>query len=120
MGLTSTAFIISIQNAVEWHERGAATAANMFMRNIGNAIGAALLGGVLNSQLSAYLAGKSGADNLSVNSVNELLGGEGDIPASARAILGEGLTSSLHAVYFVVFLFAALSFILLLFLKKGE
>ncbi|MEM1503169.1 MDR family MFS transporter [Domibacillus sp. 8LH] len=120
MGLTSTAFIISIQNAVDWHERGAATAANMFMRNIGNAIGAALLGGVLNSQLSAYLAGKSGADNLSVNSVNELLGGEGDIPASARAILGEGLTSSLHAVYFVVFLFAVLSFILLLFLKKGE
>ncbi|OES43757.1 MDR family MFS transporter [Domibacillus iocasae] len=120
MGLTSTAFIVSIQNSVGWHERGAATASNMFMRNIGNTIGAALLGGVLNSRLAAYLAGKEGAEGLTINSVNELLGEQTNMSESARFILSEGLISSLQAVYLVVFLFAAVSFALLLFLKKGE
>jgi hypothetical protein len=92
----------------------------MFMRNIGNAIGAALLGGVLNSRLSAYLAGKDDAEGLTVNSVNKLLGGHTGINESVQSILSEGLASSLHAVYLVVFLFAAVSFVLLLFLKKGE
>ncbi|MCP3761842.1 MFS transporter [Domibacillus sp. A3M-37] len=120
MGLTSTAFIVSIQNSVGWHERGAATASNMFMRNIGNTIGAALLGGVLNSRLAAYLAEREGAEGLTINSVNELLGEQTDMSESTRLILSEGLISSLHAVYLVVFFFAAVSFALLLFLKKGE
>ncbi|OLN22404.1 MFS transporter [Domibacillus antri] len=121
MGLTSTAFIVSIQNAVEWHERGAATASNMFMRNIGNTIGAALLGGVLNSRLAAYLqANPEAPASLSVDSINELLGEGAAMTHSARFILNEGLTASLHAVYWVVFLFAVVSFALLLFLKKGE
>ncbi|OMP66221.1 MDR family MFS transporter [Domibacillus epiphyticus] len=121
MGLTSTAFIVSIQNSVDWHERGAATASNMFMRNIGNTIGAALLGGVLNSRLAAYLQNEPDAPaSLSVDSINQLLGeGEG-MTGKARLILSEGLTSSLHAVYWVVFFFAVVSFVLLLFLKKGD
>ncbi|WP_046175192.1 MDR family MFS transporter [Domibacillus indicus] len=120
MGLTSTAFIVSIQNAVGWNERGAATASNMFMRNIGNTVGAALLGGVLNSRLSAYLKGSDDAGGLTINSVNELLGGQADLNKTAQSVLSEALTSSLHTVYIVVFLFAAASFVLLLLLKKGE
>ncbi|OKL37271.1 MDR family MFS transporter [Domibacillus mangrovi] len=121
MGLTSTAFIVSIQNAVDWHERGAATASNIFMRNIGNTIGAALLGGVLNIRLTTYLQNNQNAsDNLTIDSINELLGENGQMSESARFILSEGLTTSLHIVYWVVFLFAVVSFILLLFLKKGE
>ena len=56
MGLTSTAFIVSIQSTVSWQQRGIATAANMFMRNLGNTIGAALLGGILNNRLAHYLS----------------------------------------------------------------
>lgn len=55
MGLTSTAFIVMIQNTVSWDRRGIATASNMFMRNIGNTIGAALLGGIMNMGLQGYL-----------------------------------------------------------------
>ncbi len=121
MGLTSTAFIVSIQDAVDWHERGAATASNMFMRNIGNTIGAALLGGILNIRLTAYLQNNPDAsDDLTVDSINELLGEGVQMSESARFILSEGLTTSLHVVYWIVFLFAVVSFMLLLFLKKGE
>lgn len=53
MGLTSTSFIVAIQNAVSWDRRGIATSANMFMRSLGSAIGAALLGGLLNNQIKS-------------------------------------------------------------------
>ncbi|WP_416145017.1 MDR family MFS transporter [Planococcus koreensis] len=54
MGLTSTAFIVSIQSAVSYEQRGSATASNIFMRNLGSTIGAALLGSVLNVTLLNY------------------------------------------------------------------
>ncbi|WP_307256884.1 MDR family MFS transporter [Oikeobacillus pervagus] len=124
MGLTSTAFIVSIQETVEWQQRGIATAANMFMRNFGNTVGAALLGGILNSRLQSYLneKGASVDTSLSISSVNELLSSEGKshLSLEVQQILQEGLTVSLNTVYFVVFLFAIISFVFLLFMPKKE
>ncbi len=51
MGLTSTSFTVTIQGAVPRETRGSATAANMFMRNFGNTVGAALFGAILNGML---------------------------------------------------------------------
>ncbi len=124
MGLTSTAFIVSIQSTVGWQQRGIATAANMFMRNLGNTIGAALLGGILNSQLRMYLS--QGTDQtgrkLSVESANILLkeSERNQLPLTVLHILQDGLTVSLHAVYFVVLVFAVLSLILVLFIPTKE
>src|SRR5699024_5613652 len=69
MGLTSTTFIVPIQNHVNWQTRGVATASNMLMRRIGSSFGAALLGGILNSQLNRYFAqkGSNFDQSLSVN-----------------------------------------------------
>jgi len=124
MGLTSTAFIVSIQSSVGWRKRGIATAANMFMRNLGNTIGAALLGGILNSQLRHFLnAGTSHTGKkLSLDSVNILLkeGERNRMPLSVRQLLQDGLTVSLHSVYFVVLVFAVFSLVLVLFIPKSE
>jgi MFS family permease len=122
MGLTSTAFIVSIQSTVGWEQRGIATAANMFMRNLGNTIGAALLGGILNSQLSQYLNENAShfAKKLSVNSVNILLNAHerNKLTETIRHTLQHGLTISLNAVYFVVLSFAIISLILVFFIPK--
>ncbi len=121
MGMTSTTFIISIQNSVPWKVRGVATASNMFMRMMGSAIGAALLGGVLNSQLKQFIHKKGVEDQLSVDSANRLLdrNHSTELPAHALALLKEGLTAALHNVYLGVFAFAVLSFLLILFLPKN-
>lgn len=120
MGLTSTAFIVSIQSTVSWEQRGIATAANMFMRNFGNTLGAALLGGILNSQIYAYIKGKQLTEHLSVDSINLLLDEteRNQLPTKVKMILQEGLTSSLHSVYFVVFILSIISFILVWWLPK--
>ncbi len=43
MGLCNTTFLVASQSSVPWHQRGAATASNVFMRNVGQAVGAAVL-----------------------------------------------------------------------------
>ena len=118
MGLTSTAFIVSIQSTVGWEQRGIATAANMFMRNLGNTIGAALLGGILNNRLSYYL--NQHDHSLSVDDVNLLLKSteRHHLLASVRTVLQNGLTHSLHVVYYVVLAFAVISLLLILFIPK--
>lgn len=122
MGFTTTSFIVSIQSTVVWKQRGIATATNMFMRTLGSTIGAALLGGILNSRLLAHLQSNGLEDTMDLDATNVLLNAEerNRLSESVRSILQDGLTTSLHYVYWVVLLFGIISFILILFLPKKE
>jgi EmrB/QacA subfamily drug resistance transporter len=124
MGLTTTAFIVSIQSTVPWEQRGAATASNSFMRNLGNTIGAALLGGVLNSSIKVNLAGQSGLDKdeLNLDSINILLNESerGQMPVEIKQLLQDTLTGALHTVYLVVLFFAVVSLLLVVLLPKKD
>ncbi len=55
MGMTSTTFLVSVQNHAHYDIRGICTASIMFSRMIGSAIGTALMGAVLNLNLSRRL-----------------------------------------------------------------
>ncbi|OAS86628.1 MDR family MFS transporter [Metabacillus litoralis] len=122
MGLTTTAFIVSIQSTVAWNKRGVATATNMFMRNVGSTIGAALLGGILNSRLLSYLSSHDAGEEMNLDSATTLLNNSerSSLNDESRQLLKQGLEYALHDVYWVVFSFALLSFILILFLPKKE
>ncbi|WP_349410314.1 MDR family MFS transporter [Pseudalkalibacillus sp. SCS-8] len=124
MGLSTTTFIVSIQSAVDWKKRGVATASNMFMRILGSAIGATLLGGVLNNKLHAYLQEK-GADlkeSLSIDAANILLDEKRreELSRETLAILQEGFNLALDRVYIGVFILAVISFVLIIFLPKKD
>jgi len=54
MGFCNTAFVVSIQASVGWSERGVATSSYMFMRIVGQSVGAAVFGAVLNFGLSRH------------------------------------------------------------------
>lgn len=122
MGLTSTTFIVSIQNSVSWKTRGIATASNMFMRMLGSALGAAVLGGILNVKLKHYLAanGTNLGQDVTVNHANELLGGNSDLSAEAVKLLSNGLSGALHQVYWGVFILAVITLVLTIFLPKQK
>lgn len=122
MGLTATTFIVSIQNSVGWKTRGVATASNMFMRMIGSSLGAALLGGILNSQLKSYLSQKGThlSQSLSVNSANSILDSstKSDMSEKTLHLLTDGLSHALNGVYWGVFAFAVVTLLLTIFLPK--
>jgi EmrB/QacA subfamily drug resistance transporter len=48
MGSSNTTYLVSVQAAVDWHDRGGATSSNMFMRIVGQSVGAALFGAMVN------------------------------------------------------------------------
>jgi len=52
MGLISVSSLVLIQEITDWSQRGAATASNMFSRNLGSTLGATVLGAVLNYGLT--------------------------------------------------------------------
>lgn len=122
MGMTTTSFIVSIQSTVSWEQRGAATAANMFMRTLGNTIGAALLGGILNTRLQKYFNEQGISESVNLDSVNQLLSTDAASKLSKQSVqaLQDGLTYSLHSVYAVVFAFAVISLLLILQLPKEK
>ena len=116
MGFARTVFIVGIQDSVEWKMRGVATASNMFMNILGNTMGAALLGGVLNTKLISYLKGISG-ESLNVDVINVLLdpNKREALPDKVLYIMTSGLTVSLQYVFYGIGMIAILSFALVLF-----
>jgi len=101
MGFCNTAFIVAIQASVGWSERGVATSSYMFMRIVGQSVGAAVFGAVLNFGLHRH-APEAG------DLINWLLD-----PALRRSVgsaelarLGEAIASSLNLVYIIAALTA--------------
>ena len=106
MGFLSTAAIVLIQDSVGWNERGAATASNLFARNLGSTLGATVLGAVLNASLACGHTG-------SLQQIQQLLNRPG-------AALGDvasraGLAHGLHLTFWGVLLIAAVTLLLSLF-----
>jgi EmrB/QacA subfamily drug resistance transporter len=109
MGFCNTAFIVSIQASVGWNERGMATSSTMFMRIVGNSIGAAVFGAILNFGIYSQLPDAGDAVNrLMSPAARESLG------ATEVARLAEAVGASLHVVYVIAVLVAFVSLILAL------
>lgn len=115
MGLTRTVFIVGIQDSVKWEMRGVATSSNMFMNILGNAMGAAVLGGVLNTQLTRYLKSVSG-ETLNVDVINVLLDPvkRGTLSQEVLQMMSSGLANALHYVFWGLFITSVLSLLLIM------
>jgi MFS family permease len=98
MGLLSTASLVLIQDIVDWQQRGGATASNLFSRNLGSTIGAALLGSVLN-----YSLGRAGGPGpITSEQLRHLLDGPGG-NALADDAVREALQAALLLTFWAVF-----------------
>jgi EmrB/QacA subfamily drug resistance transporter len=94
MGLMNVSALVLIQGSVDWRERGAATASNVFSRNLGSTLGATVFGAVLNYGLAhSSQAGAIGSEQL-----RGLLNGSGTISAAAEP-LRLALQDSLHTTF---------------------
>jgi predicted MFS family arabinose efflux permease len=109
MGFLSTAAIVLIQDSVRWAERGAATASNLFARNLGSTLGAAVLGTVLNASLAR---GHSG----SLQQIQELLHGQGTLVGAAAS--RAGLAHGLHLTFWGVLIIAVMALALSAFVPR--
>lgn len=54
-GLLSTSSLVGIQSMVEWERRGVVTGLNIFCRNLGQSVGAALFGAIFNNSFELQM-----------------------------------------------------------------
>lgn len=120
MGLTTTTYLISIQSSVDYRSRGVATASHAFARQLGQSLGAALLGGLLTQRLIRYLELHQVPDaaTFGLDAVNRLLdpAGLNDLSPQLAAVLRSGLEVAVRDTYLAVAAFAAVIFFIALFL----
>lgn len=118
LGFMSSAFVIAIQNAVLWSQRGIATASTQFFRTIGGSIGVAILGAALAAEWSrqALDQGLGGLErSVLLDPARRAL-----VPADLLATMQSALAVALHNVFILVALFSALVFLAALFFPKGS
>jgi MFS family permease len=113
MGFLSTAGIVIIQDSVGWEQRGAATASNIFARNLGSTLGATSLGAVLNYRLLYPTNGPA----IDGDQLRRLLDDPASLGTGAAAIR-QGLQDALHATFWAVLAVAALTLVLSLLVPK--
>jgi EmrB/QacA subfamily drug resistance transporter len=120
MGFMTSALIISLQNAVEWRHRGVATASFQFFRTIGGAISVAIMGALLNSNLSGRYADvpgvPAGADSQTLLNAHA----RAELAPAVLDGMQRALAATLHEVYFIVVAAAVIAFGLALLFPRGS
>lgn len=120
LGFTTSAFIIAIQNAVTWAQRGVATATAQFFRSIGGTIGVAAMGALLNATWRAEAEARGAGQSL--ERANQILDPErrAAVDPSLLSGLQDALAIALHSVYLVVALLTVVLFLICLLFPKGK
>ena len=95
MGLTNNTYTVAIQGSVGWAQRGVATSTLSFMRQVGQAMGAALFGGTINAKLASQGASPDIVDRIMDPVLRK------SIAAADIAPLTQAIAAGLHDVYLI-------------------
>jgi EmrB/QacA subfamily drug resistance transporter len=113
-GYINLVFIVTTQAAVGWEQRGAATASNLFMRQLGQAIGTAAFGAVFNLALYARVPDAGDVITRMMEPVKRAQLAASDVHHYAVAI-----ASSLHGIYVILGILGVIVFGLTLLLPSN-
>ena len=106
LGLISVCSVVAPQSMVRWHQRGVVTGAVMFSRYLGQSLGAAAFGAVVNATLAGRL--RTAPAELQarlpdhVDQVGPALTRPGSLGQQAAAYLRDAITAATNQVYLVL------------------
>ncbi|KND62467.1 drug resistance transporter, EmrB/QacA family [Candidatus Burkholderia verschuerenii] len=116
MGITSVSCLILIQEIVKPMERGSATASNLFSRNLGNTLGAAVFGAVQNYGLTHV----SGGPAVSADQLKQLLTAAPGASIATSSEIRFALHHALHMTFTAMFVIAVSAVIAMMFMPAVE
>lgn len=109
-GLLSTPSLVGIQSMVVWQQRGVVTGANIFSRNLGQGLGAAIIGAIFNNSFLHQM--KQAPEGLSASTKDILKTLRNpEIAESSKAFLREAINTSMHYIYWGLILFTLFIFL---------
>jgi MFS family permease len=114
MGFCNQTFLVAIQSSVGWNDRGVATASILFLRTIGQTLGASLGGAILNFGVAHLFT-------VSDQPLNQLLDPAKRANLDAEAVLRviAAIAASLHDVYIIAAVLAVLTLAVTLMIPAG-
>jgi EmrB/QacA subfamily drug resistance transporter len=116
LGLISTPLVVGVQSTVPYERRGTATGSLMFCRFLGQSLGAAVFGAIVNSTLKHHLAAAppslSGSLPPTVDGIEPAVEGHG-LPGDALDYLRQALDASTHHMYIGLVAVAVLAAVVL-------
>jgi EmrB/QacA subfamily drug resistance transporter len=104
MGFCNQTFLLAMQGSVGWNERGLATSSFLFLRTIGQSLGAALGGAILNFGIAREAPGAGDALGKLLDPARRA-----SLGADTIARLSSAIAGSLHDVYIIAGVLAALA-----------
>jgi EmrB/QacA subfamily drug resistance transporter len=107
LGFVNLVFVVSTQSAVGWAQRGAATASNIFMRQLGQSIGTAAFGAVFNLGLYARIPNAGDVATRMMEPAQRAHIAPDDVVRYASAI-----AASLHGIYITLGVLGAIVLLL--------
>lgn len=128
MGFSATSFLVAVQSAVGWGQRGVATASVQFFRTIGGAIGVAVMGVLLNGSMRRGLGSLESGNPTAPDRFSVVPAASAVLDPAARAAMPTetldavrlALASSLHSVYVAVALAALVGVLFGLLFPRGS
>lgn len=105
MGLMSVCSLVLVQEVVDVSERGSATASNMFSRNLGSTIGAAVLGAVFNYGL----ANSKGVEAVTSEQLKRVLEAGSQVLSGLDSAVEMAMQQSLHVTFWTMFVISVVA-----------
>lgn len=97
IGMNNNTYLVAVQSESAWNQRGIATSTLVFSRILGQAIGAAAFGGILNAHLARYL---SGGDDVVARFMNS--GTRALLPPDVAAQVIVQFDQALHLIFYIL------------------
>ena len=104
-GLLSTPSMVGVQSMVSWQRRGVVTSANVFSRNLGQSLGAAIFGAVFNNTFLHQMKQAPAFVPASTGNVMEIIHTSG-LPAPAKVFIRNAINLSMQHIYWGCAFFA--------------
>jgi EmrB/QacA subfamily drug resistance transporter len=118
-GFLSTSLIVGVQSLIDWNRRGVVTGANLFSRQLGQALGAAIYGSIANAVLLGKLddapSSLTGQLPTNLNDASAALNHQTtNLSVAAEAYLREALFQATHQVFLTLAIIAVMTVLVLL------
>lgn len=110
-GLLSTPSLVGAQSMVDWHHRGVVTSSVIFCRNLGQSVGATIVGTIFNNSLRMEM--KNSPMAIATDSSKDLLHSlqSTQISETVKEFIRTSINSSMINVFIGLIFFAGLTFL---------
>lgn len=112
-GLLSTPALVGIQSLVGWQQRGVVTSSNIFARNLGQSLGAAIIGAIFNNSLMIQLKNAPASIPTDITDLIKTLH-DPTLSLQSKEFLRLAINNSMHHIYWGMIIFSFLILIALI------